>query len=329
MTPSAGAALPITHVVAGILRDAHGRVLLAQRGEGRHLAGMWEFPGGKVDSGETPLQALVRELGEELGVVVSASRPLIVVEHQYPSRRILLDVHEVLAHTGEPRGMEGQALRWLRPDDMVELPMPDADRPVVKALRLPTELVVTPEPGDVETFLSELERTLERGARMLQLRTKTLEGRALSDLATRALARCRAHAATLLLNGTPQLALDLGLDGVHLDARRLADLSRRPLPSELWVGASCHDRRSVERAAGLGLDYATLSPVACTLSHPGSQPLGWSRFAELRAGIALPVFALGGLRPDDLDQARSHGAQGVAGIRQFWCAAADGPAASS
>lgn len=307
----------------------HGRVLLAQRGEARHLAGMWEFPGGKVDAGETPSQALTRELFEELGVRVSASRPLIAVEHRYPSRRILLDVHEVLSHSGEPRGMEGQALRWMRPEDMPGLAMPAADRPVVTALRLPSELVVTPEPVDPENFMVELEHTLERGARLLQLRTRKLEGSALSDLAARALARCRVHAATLLLNGPPQLALDLGLDGVHLDSRRLADLSRRPLPSELWVGASCHDRHSLERAVALGLDYATLSPVAHTQSHPETQALGWTRFSELRAGIALPVFALGGMAPEHLDLARRHGAQGVAGIRRFWVATAEPSTVSS
>jgi 8-oxo-dGTP diphosphatase len=306
------------HVVAAVLRDKRGRVLLAQRGEGRHLAGLWEFPGGKVDPGETPAAALIRELREELGIELRRSRPLMAVQHRYPSRRVLLDVHEVIEFDGEACGLEGQALRWIRPEDMAALPMPEADRPVVTALRLPAFLVVSPEPFDPDAFLAELDRTLGFGARLLQLRAKSLQGDALSELATRALALCRRRGAALVLNGPPHLALDLGLDGVHLDARRLAALTSRPLPAELWVGASCHDRAGLERAAALGLDYATLSPLRPTASHPDAKALGWMRFAAMREGVPMPVYALGGMRPHDLDEARRHGAQGVAGISAFW-----------
>ncbi|HRQ66211.1 MAG TPA: Nudix family hydrolase [Xanthomonadaceae bacterium] len=306
------------HVVAGVIRDAHGRVLLGQRGEGRHLAGMWEFPGGKVDAGETPDAALVRELDEELGVIVRHSRPLIAVEHSYPSRRIRLDVHEVLEVEGVPVGREGQPLRWVRPDDMHRIPMPDADRPVVAALRLPPALVITPEPDTIDIFLADFERTLAGGARWVQFRARSMSATTLAELAPRLLALGRRHHARIVINGPPELALDLGLDGVHLDARRLAALSRRPLPAELWVGASCHDRAALEHAAALGLDYATLSPLRRTASHPQVEPLGWERFAALREGVPLPVYALGGMQPQDLDEARRHGAQGVAGIRAFW-----------
>lgn len=308
------------HVVAAVLRDRQGRVLLAQRGEGRHLAGMWEFPGGKVDPGETPERALARELEEELGIRAGVSRPLIAVEHSYPARRVLLDVRELLDWHGEPWGREGQPLRWVRPEAMSALPMPEADAPVVAVLRLPSTIAISPEPTDADAFLAGLEATVGSGVGLIQLRAKALDAAGLERLAARALSLCRRHGARLVLNGAPEVALDLGLDGVHLSAERLSTISVRPLPRELWVGASCHDRESLQRAARLGLDYATLSPVAATRSHPAARPLGWPRFAAMRQGIPLPVYALGGMRPADLETARRYGAQGVAGIGSFWSA---------
>ena len=121
------------HVVAGVLRDARGRILLARRTEGRELAGLWEFPGGKVEPGETPDDALVRELREELGVDATVGAPVACVPLEMPGRRLVLDVRDV-AFTGQPRGLEGQALAWVPLRKLADYPMPPADVPVVEAL---------------------------------------------------------------------------------------------------------------------------------------------------------------------------------------------------
>jgi 8-oxo-dGTP diphosphatase len=121
------------HVVAGVLRDARGRILLARRTEGRELAGLWEFPGGKVEPGETPEDALVRELREELGVDATVGAPVACVPLETPGRRLVLDVRDV-AFTGQPRGLEGQALAWVPLRKLADYPMPPADLPVVEAL---------------------------------------------------------------------------------------------------------------------------------------------------------------------------------------------------
>ena len=121
------------HVVAGVLRDARGRVLLARRTEGRDLAGLWEFPGGKVEPGESPEDALVRELREELGVETEVGAPVACVPLESPGRRLLLDVREV-AFSGLPRGLEGQALAWVPLRKLSDYPMPPADVPVVAEL---------------------------------------------------------------------------------------------------------------------------------------------------------------------------------------------------
>ncbi len=128
------------HVVAGALTDSADRVLLAQRPEGKHLAGGWEFPGGKLEPGETRYEALVRELKEELGIEVVTARPLIHARHQYPTREILLDVWVVSEYRGEPAGLDGQALRWCARADLPAAKLLPADRPIVTALRLPARL---------------------------------------------------------------------------------------------------------------------------------------------------------------------------------------------
>ncbi|MDW8478974.1 MAG: Nudix family hydrolase [Xanthomonadales bacterium] len=293
-------------------------MLLAQRGEGRHLAGLWEFPGGKIDPGESAEAALRRELREELGVEALGVRPLIAVVHEYPARSVRLEVFEVLEYRGEPVGREGQALRWLAPEALDTIPMPPADRPVVRALRLPPLLAITPDAGEPARFLAGLEATLARGIRMVQLRVGDRPGERLRALALEALALCRRAGAALLLNGPPELALEWALDGAHLNRARLAATACRPVPADMWLGVSCHDRQSLERAVAIGADFALLAPVLRTPSHPEREGLGWEGFAALREGLPLPVYALGGLGPEHFETARRHGAQGVAGIRAFW-----------
>jgi 8-oxo-dGTP diphosphatase len=309
---------PPVHVVAAVLRDARGRVLLARRTAGRDLAGAWEFPGGKVEAGETPQQALARELQEELGIRVTAATPLIRVPQAYPAKRIVLDVHAVSAFEGTPRGLERQALAWSPIDKLAGYPMPPADRPVVAALTTPDQYLITPEPGNRTGFLGRLERALAAGTRKVQLRARDLGPSELVSLAREAKALCRAHGAQLLLNGEPGLAAELGL-GLHLRSSQLKALTERPaLAKGQPVAASCHDAAELAQAERLGLDFVVLGPVAATESHPGAQPLGWEAFAALREGVSLPIYALGGMRPADVAQARRNGGQGVAGIRGFW-----------
>lgn len=305
------------HVVAGVLRDVRGRILLARRTAGRDLAGAWEFPGGKVEPGETPLQALDRELHEELGIRVLAAEPFIAVPQAYPAKRIVLDVYTVTAFEGTPRGRERQALAWAPPEKLSSYPMPPADRPVVAALNDSSRYLITDEPVDRAVFMARLDRALVAGVRRVQLRDRGLPIAALADLAKDAAILCRTRGAQLLVNGEPGLAADLGI-GVHLRSAQLMALSARPLPPDLPVAASCHDAGELAHAERLGVDFAVLGPVRATESHPGAAPLGWDRFSQLREGVSLPIYALGGMKPADVATARRHGGQGVAGIRGLW-----------
>ena len=131
------------HVVAAVLIDSRGRILVAQRPPGSHLAGGWEFPGGKLESGERPLQALARELREELGIEMGSGphRPLRKVRHSYPDREVLIEAWVVRGYTGNPRGLDGQDIRWCRQQELAGVSLLAADAPIVDALQLPERLV--------------------------------------------------------------------------------------------------------------------------------------------------------------------------------------------
>ena len=132
---------PLTHVVAAAVIDLAGRVLIAQRPPGKHLAGGWEFPGGKLETGEDRRTGLARELREELGITLSVpSRPLIRVRHAYDYGNVLIDMWVVRHYSGEPRGLDGQALRWCTQDELESVELLPADGPIVAALRLPERL---------------------------------------------------------------------------------------------------------------------------------------------------------------------------------------------
>ena len=308
---------PVVHVVAGVITDARGRILLARRTVGRDLAGLWEFPGGKVDPGETPEQALARELREELGIEARIGAPVIEVPQQYPHKRLRLDVRRVAAWSGTMKALDGQALAWVPPAKLAAYPMPPADKPVVAALGAPDRYLITPVPEDTARWLAGLEAALAAGIRRVQLRAPGWDGPRWHALVEQAVARCLETGAEVLVNGDIALAEACGV-GVHLRAVQLTDLAARPLPPGRPVFASCHDAAELARAEALGCDAAVLGPVLPTASHPGAPTLGWDGFAALREQVALPIYALGGMSPAHIDEARRHGAQGVAAIRGLW-----------
>jgi len=313
----------VIDVAAGILMDEHGRVLLMQRLPGKHLAGLWEFPGGKVEEGETVEQALVRELDEELGIEVRACAPVISLPWHYPGKAVRLHALRVTEWTGEPRAREGHPLQWVRADAMDAAQMPPADAPILTALRLPPYYAIAGKSGSESLFIdghvvrrSKSKSDSDPGFPLVQLRMPGASRDVVRQAATQWLDSESSLRGRLLLSHDIELARELGV-GVHLRAAQLRELRERPLPPRSWVGTSCHDVKELEFAAQLGADFATLSPVRRTASHPDATPLGWDGFARCVADARLPVYALGGVGPADLERALAAGAQGVAGIRAF------------
>lgn len=123
------------HVLVGLIGGEDGRWLVNQRRAGTHMAGFWEFPGGKLAPGEQPFEALSRELDEELGIEVLEAEPLLTLVHDYPDKRVLLDVWRVLRYGGDVEPREGQALRWVHVEDLAGLPLLEADEPIIDRLR--------------------------------------------------------------------------------------------------------------------------------------------------------------------------------------------------
>ena len=314
---------PNLHVVAGALSDDQARVLICQRPPGKHMAGCWEFPGGKRDGDESRFEALVRELREELGLDVEQARPLIRFRHAYPDRLIDLDVWKVERFTGEPRGLEGQALDWVQASELDGSRLLPADRPIVTALTLGSLYAVTGPHADRAEFSRRLLHVIERGAGLIQLRVPGAGADELAALAGIAVGQCHPAGVRLIINGDPDvvcpLALRCGADGIHVPARYRDELTALAPDARCGLlGMSCHDAQEIAHAQQLGADYVVLGPVRSTASHPGEPGLGWERFATLIRHAAIPVFAIGGMAPDMLVQAWQQGAQGIAAIRALW-----------
>lgn len=306
----------VLDVAAGVILNESGQILIAQRPDHLHQGGLWEFPGGKLETGETPRQALDRELQEELDIQVERASPLMTLRHDYPDRRVRLHVWRVERFSGTPQGLQGQPITWVSRSDLPGYEFPAANGPIVTAARLPDRYAIVDGPGEGgEDFLAKIEEHANRDIEMIRLRASHLRSADYLALAHRAASVCRERGIALLVNGPASLAEATGAAGLHLRSDELMALSRRPAGSTHWVAASCHDAAQIEYAGRIGVDFVVLGPVLPTATHPEVPPLGWGRFARLVEAARLPVFALGGLSESHMDEARQAGAQGVAGIR--------------
>ncbi len=307
----------IVEVAVAVLQKPDGSFLLAQRPPGKDYAGYWEFPGGKVESGESPRDALVRELHEELGIEVTTAYPWLLRIYTYPHATVRLNFFRVTAWKGEPHPHEGQQFAWQAGGNISVSPILPANTNVLRALQLPHLYAISnaTELG-TEVFLQRMQLALNNGLRLIQIREKGWARADLRELALRAIEMAHAAGARVLLNEDIALAKEVGADGVQLTGAQLAACKVRP-DIEL-CGASCHNLEELQHAAALELDFALLSPVLPTKSHPGAAHLGWDAFANMVMTSAIPVYALGGLQQEDMEEAWQHGAHGIALLRQAW-----------
>lgn len=307
----------IVQVVAAVIYRPDGRFLLAQRPAGKVYEGYWEFPGGKVEPGESAAAALARELDEELGIKVKRAYPWITRRYVYAHATVDLNFYRVTDFEGDAHGRENQSLSWQSIEHIDVCPLLPANGPILSALSLPPIYGISNagETG-VAAAIQGIEQALESGLKLIQVREPLVETRMLQEFAATVLNRARAKGARVLVNADAKLAQALGADGLHLKAGQLRSLSERP--AFALVGASCHDACELERACRLGVDFAVLGPVASTVSHPGAAPIGWKGFEQLIKGCSLPVYALGGMTTEHLEQAWACGAHGVAMQRGAW-----------
>lgn len=326
----------IVEVAAAVIRRgdaclaAGPQLLLAQRPPGKVYAGYWEFPGGKVEAGETTRQALDRELVEELGIEVVHATPWLSREFVYPHARVRIRFFHVDAWRGEIAPIEHSGFAWLTPgEESPVAPILPANGPILRALELPgCCLISNAEENGVDGEVQRLTRLLDERAAgsaatplcaplLVQLRDKSLPAPERRRLASAFVALARRHAGVrVVINDDAALARETGADGVHLPAARLAAAAAAgERPDFAWVGASCHTAGELELAAAIGCDYALLGPVLATPTHPQQAGIGWEGFARLVERSPLPVFALGGMRLPLAASAADNGAHGIALLR--------------
>lgn len=306
----------VVDVVAAVIERADGSFLLASRPPGKVYAGYWEFPGGKVEPAEAPVDALRRELREELGIEAEGIFPWITREYSYEHARVRLHFHRVVRWVGEPSPREGQSLCWQSPGHATVSPMLPANTQILKALRLPQRMGITNawECG-CEQALHRLKTALARGLRLVQIREARLEAPVREEFAARVMEMVWQVGGTVLVNSEgPVMVMEHA--GVHLSSGHLMALQSRP--DVEWCGASCHNLQEMERARALELDFVLLGAVLATPSHPGAPILGWEGFAALVHGFPMPVFAIGGMHEGHLDEARRAGGHGIAMLRAAW-----------
>ena len=294
--------------------------LLAQRPPGKAYAGYWEFPGGKVEAGESFAQALVRELQEELGITVTAMTPWITRHFVYPHARVEIRFFRVTAWTGDLHPHEHTDTAWLETcgmaggkdlEQMPVSPVLPANTPILRALALPSVYAVT-NAGAVGID-AELARIARARPMLVQVREKTLSDSDRRDFARKVIDIVHGYGGHVLLNGCADEALAVGADGVQLTSAALMACEQRPdLPLAF---ASCHTPTELLKASRLGLDAVVLGSVNSTPTHPDQTPLGWENFARMIEGCALPVYAIGGMTAADVTEAQALGAQGIAMLR--------------
>lgn len=304
-------------VVAAVLQQPDGRFLLAQRPPGKAYAGYWEFPGGKVEDGETPAAALSRELHEELGIDVVAAYPWLIREFDYPHAAVRLIFFRVRAWHGELQGREAQAFAWQQLNAIDVAPLLPANGPILQALGIPETYGITGfVPGEYPRILERIDSALQRGLRLIQVRGKGWPPELFARYTMDVVARAHASGARVLVNADGELARRSKADGVHLTAQQLRDSTQRP--DFALVGASCHNAEELRKAEQLGVDFAVLGPVLPTPTHPDAVLLGWGGLQQLTMDTRIPVFALGGMQSGDRGQALVSGAHGLAMVRGAW-----------
>ncbi len=309
----------VINVVVGIIIDSNRKVLLSKRPDGVHQGGKWEFPGGKQESDESVYAALQREIREELDLEITDARPFLNFTYSYSEKNIFFYTWLIKSWSGTPNGREGQPLKWIPMQELSADYMPAANTVIIDALHLPSFYLICPEPNvELPAYLDVLENCLDEGVRLLQLRMRENYYQDNPEFIPLIKKICRKYDARIFLNSSPADALLWQVDGVHLNSIRLLQLNDSIEKMDLRVSASCHNINEIEQAMRINAEFIVLSPVKQTSSHPDVIPLGWSKFSELVNYSNRPVFALGGMRPGDMEKCWSSGAHGLATLGGIW-----------
>lgn len=315
------------HVVAGLIRHPHEpeKIFITRRKKGKHLEDLWEFPGGKLEPGEPRFHALKRELEEEIGIRVHSALPFQSVFHRYKEKNIFLDVWEVMSYSGRAGGREGQEVSWVSVENLQKYSFPEADIPILNALALPAELLITPDMPEQheESFVQQFDQLMQSHSYpLVQFRSHHLDDKTYAAVSAKLNKICSEYRSQLIISRPSMKSLRSKLfvdyEWRHLNSSILQSLKSRPFDEEIKMSASCHDKEEIKMADRLGCNFALLSTVRETASHPGRKAKGWFQIKRMIQRSTLPIYTLGGVRRKDLSISRFQGAIGVAGISDFW-----------
>ena len=300
----------------GIIFNESFQLLMAERPQSKTWSGWWEFPGGKIESGETPLEALKRELKEEIGISVIDAEKWIVRKYAYEDYEVILHFYKVTQWSGNIEAKEEQKISWVLPDNNVVSPILPANDLIFKAISLPDIYAITNAYEYSGNFLNKVEQQLNNGLGLIQIREKAISKNAFIELTKEIIQMAGNFDAKVMINSDINLAYKLNADGVHLNSSLLHRLSE--IPKDLIVSASCHSARDIEKAMTMDVSFVVLSPVQKTQSHPNTTPIGWDSFSKITQNYSIPIYALGGMKQNDIENAFNAGAIGIASQRAIW-----------
>lgn len=300
----------------GIIFNESFQLLMAERPQSKTWSGWWEFPGGKIEKGETPLEALKRELKEEIGISVIDAEKWIVRKYAYEDYEVILHFYKVTQWSGNIEAKEEQKISWVLPDNNVVSPILPANDLIFKAISLPDIYAITNAYEYSGNFLNKVEQQLNNGLGLIQIREKAISKNAFIELTKEIIQMAGNFDAKVMINSDINLAYKLNADGVHLNSSLLHRLSE--IPKDLIVSASCHSARDIEKAMTMDVSFVVLSPVQKTQSHPNTTPIGWDSFSKITQNYSIPIYALGGMKQNDIENAFNAGAIGIASQRAIW-----------
>ncbi len=222
--------------------------------------------------------------------------------------------------SADDRGQQGQKIEWVDISSLGARDFPAANRAIIKSVQLSDFYLICPEPeADNKNYINKFKACISAGVRLFQLRfSENSYYDRHEDLIVELLELCKSSRSRLLINSLPDYAVKIGAHGVHLNSERLLQFYERPLDEKFLVSASCHNSTELEHACKIDVDFAVLSPVNKTSSHESAKPLGWDKFKNLVEPVNIPVYALGGMRADDMKKFCEFGAQGVSVLSGVW-----------
>lgn len=296
-----------TEVAVGLIFNATGQVLFAQRPVGKPYEGWWEFPGGKIEAGESVQAALTRELQEELGLTVRSCQPWITRHFVYPHATVCLHFCKVQAFDGQPQSLENQAFIWDDPAKPSVGPILPAALPMLRWLTLPKRLSALTASADINA------QTLSLTPWLLLNTADLPAAQTEAFLATLDQWRSRMPQ-SVLLSDSASLNRLAHTDGLYLTESELKSAQNRPdfLSKDAWFCAEVTSRAMLSHAANIGCDFALIPYQSLDQSNTEQQAY-WSRFSQMAHQSAIPVYAKTVPGAGVLEKALNRGGQGVAG----------------